>query len=67
MGYAIHTLGLLDLTKGGVISGVDEELFWSIIDNTYVDDVSMIHTTTLGSKLTCSDNYVHDGWPNLTL
>lgn len=52
MSYAIHTLGLLDLTKAGVISGVDGQLFWSIIDSTYIDDVSMSRIPYSSSKLT---------------
>jgi hypothetical protein len=41
MHYAIHTLGLTDLLKSVVVAGADEELIWSIVDNTYVDDVSL--------------------------
>jgi hypothetical protein len=40
MHYAIHALGLLDLLKSGIITGVDEEHFWNVIDSTYIDDVS---------------------------
>ncbi|KAJ4381462.1 hypothetical protein N0V86_002821 [Didymella sp. IMI 355093] len=39
--YAIHTLGLMDLLRSGVVPGADEENFWNILDNTYVDDVTM--------------------------
>ena len=39
MHYAIHALGLLDLLKSGIITGVDEEHFWNVIDSTYIDDV----------------------------
>lgn len=46
MHYAIHSMGLLDLLKSGVILGVDEENFWNIIDNTYIDDVSRKAVTT---------------------
>lgn len=40
MHHAIHTLGLTDLLRSGVMSGADEEYVWNIIDNTYIDDVS---------------------------
>lgn len=41
MHYAIHTLGLMDLLKQGKFSDADEEHFWSVIDSTYIDDVSV--------------------------
>lgn len=41
MHYAIHTLGLMNLLKSVVVSGADEDHIWSIIDNTYIDDVSI--------------------------
>ena len=41
MHYAIHTLGLMNLLKSVVVSGTDEDHIWSIIDNTYIDDVSI--------------------------
>jgi hypothetical protein len=40
MHYAIHALGLLALLESGIITGVDEEHFWNVIDSTYIDDAS---------------------------
>lgn len=39
--YAIHVLGLMDLLKLGAFSDGDEEHLWSIIDNSYIDEVSI--------------------------
>ncbi|KZM28797.1 sequence-specific DNA binding RNA polymerase II transcription factor [Ascochyta rabiei] len=44
MHYAVHTLGLIDLLKSGMSSGADEEHLWSIIDNTYIDDITIAMT-----------------------
>jgi hypothetical protein len=41
MHYAIHTLGLMELLKFGMVKGADKEYLWSIVDNTYIDDVSI--------------------------
>ncbi|KAH9862860.1 hypothetical protein J1614_010953 [Plenodomus biglobosus] len=40
MYHAIHAFGLAQLLKAGNISGVDDEHFWNLIDNTYIDDVN---------------------------
>lgn len=40
MYHAIHAFGLAELLKAGNVSGVDEEHFWNLIDNTYIDDVN---------------------------
>jgi hypothetical protein len=40
MYHAIHAFGLAELLRSGSVSDVDEEHFWDLIDNTYVDDVS---------------------------
>jgi hypothetical protein len=40
MYHAIHAYGLAELLKAGVVSDVDDEHFWNLIDNTYIDDVS---------------------------
>ena len=47
MHYAIHALGLLDLLKSGIITGVDEENFWNVIDSTYIDDVRQPNDETI--------------------
>jgi hypothetical protein len=43
MYHAIHAFGLAELLKTGVIANVDDEHFWNLIDNTYIDDVSKYH------------------------
>ncbi|KAF2848463.1 hypothetical protein T440DRAFT_491129 [Plenodomus tracheiphilus IPT5] len=40
MYHAIHAFGLAELLKSGHVSGVDDEHFWNLIDNTYIDDVN---------------------------
>jgi hypothetical protein len=40
MYHAIHAFGLAELLKSGTIANVDDEHFWNLIDNTYIDDVS---------------------------
>lgn len=40
MYHAIHAFGLAELLKGGGIANVDDEHYWNLIDNTYIDDVS---------------------------
>ena len=40
MYHAIHAFGLAELLKSGTISDVDDEHYWNLIDNTYIDDVS---------------------------
>ncbi|XP_014557378.1 hypothetical protein COCVIDRAFT_26005 [Bipolaris victoriae FI3] len=40
MYHAIHAFGLAELMKGGKASEVDDEHYWNLIDNTYVDDVN---------------------------
>ncbi|KAF3006888.1 hypothetical protein E8E13_011069 [Curvularia kusanoi] len=44
MGYAVHALGLLNLLKSGIVSGVDQEHFWNVVESTYVDDITMAVT-----------------------
>jgi hypothetical protein len=39
MYHAIHAFGLAEILRMGNVTGVDEEHFWNLIDNTYVDDV----------------------------
>ncbi|KAF1353075.1 hypothetical protein EJ07DRAFT_135018 [Lizonia empirigonia] len=39
--YAIHTLGLMDLLKQGKFSNADKEHFWSVINSTYIDDITV--------------------------
>jgi hypothetical protein len=41
MYHAIHAFGLAELLKSGRIDNVDDEHFWNLIDNTYIDDVSI--------------------------
>ncbi|KAF2626070.1 hypothetical protein BU25DRAFT_411903 [Macroventuria anomochaeta] len=53
MHYAIHTLGLTDLLKSGLVSGADEGNFWNIIDNTYIDDITIAMTA---GRLSVYDN-----------
>ncbi|KAF1940133.1 hypothetical protein EJ02DRAFT_456309 [Clathrospora elynae] len=40
MYHAIHAFGLAELLKSGSVSNVDDEHYWNLIDNTYVDDVN---------------------------
>ncbi|KAI8932438.1 hypothetical protein NX059_010624 [Plenodomus lindquistii] len=40
MYHAIHAFGLAELLKAGTVSNVDDEHFWNLIDNTYIDDVN---------------------------
>jgi hypothetical protein len=40
MYHAIHAFGLAELLKNGVVANVDDEHYWNLIDNTYIDDVS---------------------------
>jgi hypothetical protein len=40
MNHAIHAFGLAELLKSGKVSDVDDEHYWNMIDNTYIDDVS---------------------------
>lgn len=47
MYHAVHAFGLAELLKSGGISNVDDEHFWNLIDNTYVDDVSSILIVTV--------------------
>lgn len=41
MYHAIHAFGLTELLKSGIVTDVDDEHFWNLIDNTYIDDVSL--------------------------
>lgn len=40
MYHVIHAFGLAELLKAGTVANVDDEHFWNLIDNTYIDDVS---------------------------
>ncbi|KAF1916495.1 hypothetical protein BDU57DRAFT_516637 [Ampelomyces quisqualis] len=40
MYHAVHAFGLAELLKAGAIANVDDEHFWNLIDNTYIDDVN---------------------------
>ena len=40
MYHAIHAFGLSELLKAGIVANVDDEHYWNLIDNTYIDDVS---------------------------
>ncbi|KAF2032907.1 hypothetical protein EK21DRAFT_59938 [Setomelanomma holmii] len=40
MYHAIHAFGLAELLKAGDIANVDDEHFYNLIDNTYIDDVN---------------------------
>lgn len=40
MYHAIHAFGLAELLKSGTIANVDDEHYWNLIDNAYIDDVS---------------------------
>ena len=42
MYHAIHAFGLAELLKSGNVSNVDDEHYWNLIDNTYIDDVSLL-------------------------
>lgn len=56
MYHAIHAFGLAELLKVGGVSNVDDEHYWDLIDNTYIDDVSVLGyisfycLTTLGQR-----------------
>jgi hypothetical protein len=41
MYHAIHAFGLAEWLKSGTVANVDDEHFWSLLDNTYVDDASV--------------------------
>ncbi|KAI4617054.1 uncharacterized protein J4E87_008567 [Alternaria ethzedia] len=38
MYYAIHAFGIAELLRSGAVAEVDDDHFWNLIDNTYVDD-----------------------------
>ncbi|KAF3039733.1 hypothetical protein E8E12_006068 [Didymella heteroderae] len=40
MYHAIHAFGLAELLKAGGVANVDDEHYWNLIDNTYIDDVN---------------------------
>ncbi|KAH7092609.1 hypothetical protein FB567DRAFT_241756 [Paraphoma chrysanthemicola] len=40
MYHAIHAFGLAELLKAGDVADVDDEHFYNLIDNTYIDDVN---------------------------
>ena len=40
--YAIHAFGIAELLRSGVVAEVDDDHYWNLIDNTYVDDVSTV-------------------------
>jgi hypothetical protein len=42
MYHAIHAFGLAELLKSGNIANVDDEHFYNLIDNTYIDDVGQL-------------------------
>jgi hypothetical protein len=46
MYHAIHAFGLAEILKTGIVAGVDDEHFWSLIDNTYIDDVGNHFSST---------------------
>jgi hypothetical protein len=41
MYHAIHAFGLAELLKSGAVANVDDEHYWNLIDNTYIDDVGL--------------------------
>lgn len=45
MYHAIHAFGLAELMKSGTVSDVDNEHYWNLLDNTYVDDVSIFYNS----------------------
>jgi hypothetical protein len=52
MYHAIHAFGLAELLKSGTsIANVDDEHFWNLIDNTYIDDVGL-RTLMIENQLT---------------
>lgn len=42
MYHAIHAFGLAELLKSGIVANVDDEHYWNLIDNTYIDDVRIL-------------------------
>ncbi|KAJ4299967.1 hypothetical protein N0V90_005215 [Kalmusia sp. IMI 367209] len=38
--HAIHSAGLSDILQAGPVTGLDDDHYWSFLDNTYIDDVS---------------------------
>ncbi|KAF2621490.1 hypothetical protein BU25DRAFT_495685 [Macroventuria anomochaeta] len=40
MYHAIHAFGLAELLKAGGVANIDDEHYWNLIDNTYIDDVN---------------------------
>ncbi|KAL5117142.1 hypothetical protein ACEQ8H_004967 [Pleosporales sp. CAS-2024a] len=53
MHHAIHAFGLTELLKNGQVSKADDEHFWNLIDNTYIDDVN---EAMLGDRDSVYDN-----------
>lgn len=53
MYHAIHAFGLAELMKSGKALEVDDEHYWNLIDNTYVDDVSFFFFHLSIGLLTC--------------
>jgi hypothetical protein len=51
MYHAIHAFGLAELLRSGSVADVDEDHFWDLIDNTYVDDVSVMPSLEFSADL----------------
>lgn len=62
MYHAIHAFGLAELLKTGTVSNVDDEHYWNLIDNTYIDDV---HEALMAGRPSCYDNefYLSSTYP----
>lgn len=67
MYHAIHAFGLAELLKNGVVSNVDDEHYWNLIDNTYIDDVRMPPYVLSHMLINLQGPRGHDGRPAFLL
>ncbi|KAF2792431.1 hypothetical protein K505DRAFT_387464 [Melanomma pulvis-pyrius CBS 109.77] len=51
--HTIHASGITEMLKFGTVEGIDEQHFWDLIDNTYIDDVS---ESLLAGRVSVYDN-----------
>ena len=42
MYHAIHAFGLAELLKNGNTANIDDEHYWNLVDNAYIDDVTTL-------------------------
>lgn len=67
--HAIHAAGLSDILQHGPVTDLDQEHFWSFLDNTYFDDVSrwllnfemvLIRTSQISEAMIASRTSIYD-------